>query len=113
MIGDLAVMAMWAIACAIFGIIVAFALAKWASRWSVTRRVVGATCASTLPVFGVAGFALAALGGFPMSVLSMSLDEFLIPFFIQLTLIVAFSAPATWLVSRQARNAPHLADIFE
>jgi hypothetical protein len=112
MIGDVAVMAMWAIACAIFGIIVALALARWAASRSVTARTVVATSASTLPVLGVAGFAL-ALGGFPISVLSTSFVEFLVPFAMQLALIVAFSAPAIWLVSRRARKAPHLAGIFE
>jgi hypothetical protein len=113
MIGDLAVMAMWGIACAMFGTLVAFALHKWAANWNFTTRVAVATVASTFPVFGIAAFALTALGGFPMSVLSLSPSEFLIPFAVQIVLIVTFAIPATWLVSRRTRKPRHPTSVFE
>ena len=104
---------MWGIVCALFGTMVAFALHKWAANWAPATRVLLATVASTFPVFGIAGLALAALGGFPMSVLAMSPDEFLIPFAFQIVLVVTFAAPATWLVSRRTKNPGHPADIFK
>lgn len=113
MIGDLAVMAMWGVACAMFGTLVAFALHKWAANWNFTTRVAVATVASTFPVFGVAAFALTALGGFPMSALSLSAGEFLIPFVVQIVLIITFAIPATWLVSRRTRKPRHPTDVFE
>ncbi|MBW8752574.1 MAG: hypothetical protein JF595_00235 [Sphingomonadales bacterium] len=109
----MAVMAMWGIACAMFGTLIAFALHKWAANWNFTTRVVVATIASTFPVLGIAAFALAALVGFPMSALSLSPTEFLIPFAVQIVLIVTFAIPATWLVSRRARNPRHPTGVFE
>jgi len=113
MIRELAVMAMWGVPCAMFGTMVAAALARWAVRWNLTTRIILATIASASPVLAVAGIASASMGDFPMSVLSLSPDEFLIPLAIQLVLILVFATPAIWLVSRRMKHESSLQDIFE
>lgn len=97
---------------AVWGGVVAFALNRWSSGWSLPRRVVISVMASLVPIFGFAGFALAS--SFGRVLLSMSPDEFLVPFAIQIVLILALSAPVAWLVSKYGQDkrcAP--ADVFE
>lgn len=82
--------------------VVAFALNRWVPQWSLTRRTVVAVAASFIPAFALVAFALApSYGGV---LLSMSPDEFLAPFAIQIVLILVVSAPVALFVSWHGRG---------
>lgn len=99
----------WSFASALIGGLVSIALNKWASSWSLARRVLIAVAAATLPTLGIVAFYFAALG--PIS-LWFSPDEFLIPFALQVFMIVVVSAPIAWLISRRAPK-PVSTDVFD
>jgi hypothetical protein len=110
MIGEFVAMAAFAVLCALFGVIVALALNKWAVGRTVTIRTFLASAASLFPALGIVAI---AAGGSPELLLAMSPDEFLIPFALQLAAIIALAAPSAWLVSRRKRGAPSQSKVFE
>ena len=101
---------LWAFASALIGGFVAFALNRRAVGWSLVTRVLFAIAASLSPTFGIVAFLFAAVG--PISVW-FSPDEFLIPFAVQLVLIVALATPVAWLVSRRGVRNPVPTDVFD
>lgn len=86
----------------LLGAVVAFALNRWFPLWSLTRRAVVAVATSFLPAFALVAFALAPSSGEVL--LSMSPDEFLVPFAIQIALILVVSAPVALFVSWYGRG---------
>jgi len=107
---ELVGMALLALPCALLGAIVALALCRWAPNLTVTARILLASTASICPVLGMVAI---AAGGSPQVLLSMSADEFLIPFALQNTFITALAAPAAWLISRRRRKPRAPSDVFE
>lgn len=95
---------------AIFGLCVVIALGRWGPARSRWNRVICSMIASVLPVFLLAVCAFAWSGINP---LSMSLDEFWIPFVIQVSMIVALSLPLVWFGSRWSRSTDGLATAFD
>ena len=100
----------WSFASALFGGLLAAALNKWAAGWSLMTRFLVAIAASIFPTFVIVGFYMVALGAIP---LWTSLDEFLIPFALQILLIVIVSTPIAWLVSRRGARNPVPTDVFD
>jgi hypothetical protein len=97
----------WSFASALVGALVAVALNKWSRGWALKTRMFFAVAGAILPTFGVVAFF--AYPG--MSSFLLSFDEFLIPFALQILMVVAVSAPIAWLVSRTARK-PVPTDVF-
>lgn len=110
MIGELAGLAVFAVPCALFGVIVAFALNRWAVGRTVATRTFLASAASICPVVGIVAI---AAGGSPELLFAMSPDEFLIPFALQLAVIIALATPAAWLVSRRGRGPRSPSQFFD
>jgi hypothetical protein len=107
---ELIAMALLAIPCALWGALIAFALGRWAVSLTVITRSLLATIAS---IFPVAGMAAIATGGSLQLLLSMSPDEFIVPFSVQIALIVFLAAPPIWLISRRRPKARHPSEVFE
>ena len=108
MVTELIAMGLFAVPCAIFGVMVAFLLRKWAAGRTVAMRTFIASVASTIPALGVVAY---VAGGSPTIIFLMSPDEFLIPFVFQIALILAVAAPAVWFVSRRRPRTP--TNVFE
>jgi hypothetical protein len=100
----------WSFASALVGGLVSLALNKWAARWSLVKRVSFAVAASTFPTIGIVGFLLMAN---PTLSVWWSADEFLIPFALQIVLILVFAAPVAWLISRRGSRKPVPTDVFD
>lgn len=101
----------WSLASALFCGLVAVALNRWASGWSFARRVAVATLASVIPAIGAVGIALAPSEG--QVLLSMSPDEFVIPFILQIVMIIVVAIPVAWLLSRRAPTIRTRTDVFD
>ena len=100
----------WSIPSVFIGVLVAVGLTRWAGSWSLAKRVLISLAAATFPNFGLAGFLLMAN---PRLSVWFSLDEFLIPFSLQIALILVITAPLVWLVSRRIAQKPVPTDVFE
>lgn len=100
----------WSFASALFGGLSAAALNKWAGGWSLTARFLVAMAASILPTAAIVGSYMVALGAIP---LWTSLEDFLIPFALQIFLIVVVSAPIVWLVLRRGVRNAVATDVFD
>jgi hypothetical protein len=100
----------WSFAGALIGGLVSLALNKWAAGWSLPKRIFLAVAASIFPTIGIVGFLLIAN---PTLSVWWSPDEFLIPFALQIALVLAFSAPLAWLVSRRGARKPVPIDTFD
>jgi sensor histidine kinase regulating citrate/malate metabolism len=109
-IAELGAILLWAFASALFGGLLAVALNRWAVGWSLVTRALVAVSASISPTFGIVVVGFAALG--PIS-LWLSPDEFLIPFALQVFLILVFAAPIVWLISRRAARKPAVKEVFD
>lgn len=107
---ELIAMALLATPCALLGAAVALALYKWATSLTVITRGILAMIASICPVLGLAAI---AAGGSPQVLLSMSPDEFLVPFSVQIALIIALAAPLIWLISRCRPKPRAPSKVFE
>lgn len=100
---------LWSFASALIGGAVALALNKWATSWSWMVRFLVAEAASILP-FCIVAFYLFELGNIS---LWTSPDEFLLPFALQVFLILVVSTPTVWLVSRRRARKPAPTDVFD
>jgi hypothetical protein len=100
----------WSFGSALVGGLVAFGLNKWIQGWSLAKRISFAVTASTFPTIGIVGFLLIAN---PTLSVWWSPDEFVFPFALQIGLILLFSTPVAWLVSRRGARKPVLTDVFD
>ncbi|HWU02673.1 MAG TPA: hypothetical protein VN222_08055 [Novosphingobium sp.] len=92
---------------------VAIAMNQWASERSLAVRTAMASLIATLPILSMATFALITLGDFPAILFQMTPAEFLIPFTVQIVLILVLAAPLAWLISRHGARLPSKASVFE
>ena len=102
----------WGIASALFCGLIAAALNLWLSKWHFRLRVLAALLASLLPTVAAVCFVLGSPSNFGL-LLSMSPDEFLIPFVIQIVVVLILAVPTAWLISSRAvRERPSI-ETFE
>ena len=110
MLGELISMILFAVPCAVLGLMFALALRRWAAHRSVMVRTILASVASIVPLVGLIVFAADGSLGI---LLSLSLDEFLIPFAIQVGLVFALTAPGAWLVSKRQKSPSLTSQVFD
>ena len=96
----------WSSIGAVLSALVSLALNKWARERALINRLFIAIVAATLPALGAVA-AIAARG-----TVWLSLDGFLIPLALQISMIVVVSAPIAWLISRRSRKAAPT-DVFD
>lgn len=101
----------WGLASALFCGLVALVLNRFASRWRTELRLITATVSSVFPTMAITVLVLAPSGAAILGF--MDLDEFLVPFALQIFIILALSAPVAWLISRQRPQSHIPTDIFE
>jgi Mn2+/Fe2+ NRAMP family transporter len=100
----------WSVVSALVGAVAAWLLRRRLPDYSVRRRTFIAMAAALAPSFIIVGWISLPTGAGLL--LSMSLGEFLIPFAIQLAMILIISAPFAWLVSRRKVPDQSISDIF-
>lgn len=110
MMTEIIAMAVLAVPCMLLGAFAAIALWKFQAGWTVGLRTCLASIVSISPILILTAI---ATGGSPELLFTMSPDEFLVPFSLQIALTLALAGPVTWLVSRRRKEQQSLADVFE
>jgi predicted dienelactone hydrolase len=101
---------LWAIVSALIAGLLALALNRWTPHWSRRKRNVIAVGLATFPTFGIAG-ALMMVN--PLLSVWWSLDEFIIPFAVQIALILVFSVPVVMLAATRDARTAGLKEVFD
>lgn len=101
----------WSIGGALLCGVVALALNRWARSWELRTRVGIATLVSLFPAMAIVVIVVAPGRG--QVLLSMSPDEFLLPFAFQILMVLALSVPVAWLVSRRSPKSQIQTDVFK
>ena len=103
----------WTTVSTLVSAIAATLLNRHAARRGRALRAAIATAAAAMPALAVTAVVLLSTGD-PLSlILSMSPDEFLLPFAFQLAISLAVALPVSWLISRYEPDGRHGAGVFE
>ncbi|WP_189620437.1 hypothetical protein [Novosphingobium colocasiae] len=104
---------LWTLPGVLLTCVTAIALNRWAGDRTPTRRAVLATAASGMPFFCLLLWMFVTIDDFISLVLSMDLEEFVIPALLQLAATLILAAPLGWGLSRRSKPQKSTAAIFE
>lgn len=103
----------WTAVSTLVAAIVAMLLNRHAIRRSRALRTALATAAAAMPALAVTAVVLLSTGDPVSLILSMSPDEFLLPFAFQLAISLVVALPVSWLIGRYEPEGRHRASVFE
>jgi len=86
-------------------------LNRWLPGYSIRARTWMGIAVALTPEFLLVAIAILPSSG--VVLLSMSPDEFLVPFTVQILLTLAIAAPMAWLVARRVAVGTASVDVFD
>lgn len=110
---NLIAIAVWTVVSTLVGALVAVLLNRNAAGRSRWLRTLISTAFALLPDMLLTVVVLISPGEPLALILSMSPDEFLIPFALQLAIVLVISLPLMWTISGRVPEGRHEADVFE